>query len=188
MWECEGCDDGALVKALQSFFTFIVIDYRRLARWRLAIIGDHAGDTFRVMNLYRNGSGLRALAGSSGLHIPSLSTTCSLEVGYNWGPRRRCVPRNESVPCWFRITCRIFWRLHMPSSGSVSCSINRVQGTFDAERSVCPLVHFMARMLAYETRFRLLYVCWWIPKNFSFPLLFSESLYTRFYCVQVRFP
>ncbi|SJK98371.1 uncharacterized protein ARMOST_01636 [Armillaria ostoyae] len=28
-------DDGALVKALQTLFTFIVIDYRRLARWRL---------------------------------------------------------------------------------------------------------------------------------------------------------
>lgn len=116
-----------------------------------------------------------------------LSTTWSLAVGDNWGSRRSLfsvITRTE----WFRTTCRIFWCLHMPPSCVLSCSINRVQGTFDAERLVCPLVHFMARMLAYETRFRPLYVCWWIPKNFSFPLLFSESLYTRFYCkIQVRF-
>ncbi|PBK89811.1 hypothetical protein ARMGADRAFT_316035 [Armillaria gallica] len=165
MWECEGCDDGALVKALQTFFTFIVIDYRRLARWRLAIIGDHAGDTFRVVNLYRNGSGLRA--GSSGLHVPSLSTTCSLDVGDNWGLRRRL----------FRVTICIHGSgLRAGSSGASIClhpahlPFSPLYGTYASIRN------------SIQTTLRLLAD----PKFFSFPLLFSESLYTRFYCVQLQ--
>ncbi len=51
----------------QDLLVSIYLHYRRLARWRLVIIGDHAGDAFRVTNLYRVGSGLRA--GSSGASI-----------------------------------------------------------------------------------------------------------------------